>query len=62
MRNIDDKDLGKIAGGGVDVKANDPNSPSNSTITPPREGGDPNTPDVFSTDAENSGPTDLNQG
>lgn len=60
-KHIDDKDLRKVAGGGTQVAQITPSE----TSVPKKlqnEPGDPNTPDVFTTDAENSGTTDLSNG
>jgi hypothetical protein len=58
---IDEKDLRSVAGGGTQVSQITPNDGSTSKKTQ-NEPGDPNTPDVFTSDAENSGTTDLSNG
>lgn len=64
-KNINERDLSKVAGGGVDVQQVTDRNPSAGTKQLPGEPGDPNTPDIFTADAESgasSGPVDLSQG
>jgi hypothetical protein len=63
-KNINERELSKVAGG-VDVQQVTDRNPTPGVKQAPGEPGDPNTPDVFSADAESgasNGPVDLSQG